>query len=383
MNSQNFQQLDIGGIQVTYDTLVAALLEGKSRSFGGLNVTELKIIASMYGIHNASKLNRGDLCACLKIQLFGQPPVPEVPVPVPDQSQTPRPIPRPRLRPVPLSKPIPMPRQYTVSEEDKLLYMGLMSKIQFSMLSLRTPDAPVSRAGSLVRYHKQLHNDITSMCSFGSTIMVRTFENNLSYLEFIIVGPHGTPYQNGFFHFTMDLPPGFPRSPPKVSLVNTGGSKVRHNPNLYSNGYVCLSIINTWKGEGWSPNKKLSDVMIGIQSHIFNEDPWLNEPGHANNAATCKAYNHIIRLSTMIDGMLRVMENPPQHFMDAVIMHFYGPKRPEILNQIKVWEADLATLDVRNILPYMTSQTYYCSNIPALHSRTVKDIEGAYDRVLL
>ena len=41
-----------------------------------------------------------------------------------------------------------------------------------------------------------------------------------------------------------------------MTLRTTGGNSIRFNPNLYSNGYVCLSLLGTWRGssiESWNP----------------------------------------------------------------------------------------------------------------------------------
>jgi hypothetical protein len=48
------------------------------------------------------------------------------------------------------------------------------------------------------------------------------------------------------FTFDLYLPPQYPDVPPKVQFLTTGGGHVRFNPNLYSDGKVCLSILGTW-----------------------------------------------------------------------------------------------------------------------------------------
>ena len=43
-----------------------------------------------------------------------------------------------------------------------------------------------------------------------------------------------------------------------MQLITTGGNSIRFNPNLYSSGYVCLSLLGTWRGdsvESWNPAK--------------------------------------------------------------------------------------------------------------------------------
>ena len=57
----------------------------------------------------------------------------------------------------------------------------------------------------------------------------------------------GTPYCLGLFNFDMRFPKDYPNSPPKVHITTTSGGSVRFNPNLYSAGKVCLSILGTWR----------------------------------------------------------------------------------------------------------------------------------------
>ena len=48
-----------------------------------------------------------------------------------------------------------------------------------------------------------------------------------------------------------------------------GGGSVRFNPNLYSNGKVCLSLLGTWRGgsamEEWNSSSSLLQVLVSIQ----------------------------------------------------------------------------------------------------------------------
>ena len=95
----------------------------------------------------------------------------------------------------------------------------------------------------------------------------------------LITGPFSTPYEGGFFYFVFRFPTTYPFDPPKVKLMTTGNGTVRFNPNLYSNGKVCLSIIGTWLGPKWLPSQTLSSVLLSIQS-LLNEKPYHNEPGY-------------------------------------------------------------------------------------------------------
>lgn len=69
-----------------------------------------------------------------------------------------------------------------------------------------------------------------------------------------------------------------------INLETNGRQRVRFNPNLYTDGKVCLSILNTWHGrpeEKWNPQtSSLLPVLVAIQSLILNAEPYFNEPGY-------------------------------------------------------------------------------------------------------
>lgn len=67
-------------------------------------------------------------------------------------------------------------------------------------------------------------------------------------MKAVIVGASGTPYAHGFFMHDVYFGNNYPETPPSVSLITTGGAQVRFNPNLYSDGKVCLSLLGTWRG---------------------------------------------------------------------------------------------------------------------------------------
>jgi ubiquitin-protein ligase len=76
-------------------------------------------------------------------------------------------------------------------------------------------------------------------------------EENINVLHFMIVGPKDTPYENGFYFFSFEYPDNYPMSPPIGKYMTQGtlkthknsDVKVRFNPNLYTNGKVCLSML--------------------------------------------------------------------------------------------------------------------------------------------
>lgn len=63
------------------------------------------------------------------------------------------------------------------------------------------------------------------------------------------MGSKDTPYAYGAFLYDLYCDNSFPTSPPKLRLLTTGGNTVRFNPNLYVDGYICLSLLGTWSGK--------------------------------------------------------------------------------------------------------------------------------------
>ena len=54
---------------------------------------------------------------------------------------------------------------------------------------------------------------------------------------------------------------------------------VRFNPNLYEDGKVCLSILGTWAGPGWTPVMNIRLVLDSIRS-LMGAFPVQNEPSY-------------------------------------------------------------------------------------------------------
>eukprot|EP00092_Neocalanus_flemingeri_P031431 GFUD01034137.1.p1 GENE.GFUD01034137.1~~GFUD01034137.1.p1 ORF type:complete len:1600 (-),score=340.09 GFUD01034137.1:699-5498(-) len=138
-------------------------------------------------------------------------------------------------------------------------------------------------------------------------------EADMTKIHAIITGPTDTPYEGGFFYFILQCPPNYPASPPKASIVTTDGGRVRFNPNLYRNGKVCLSILGTWSGPGWSPALSLLSVLLSIQT-LLNEKPYHNEPGFEESDKpdpNSEIYNQIIQHETTRVAYLGMINSPP------------------------------------------------------------------------
>jgi ubiquitin-conjugating enzyme E2 Z len=121
----------------------------------------------------------------------------------------------------------------------------------------------------------------------------------------LIIGPPDTPYADGFYLFKIQFPTNYPHAPPVVEFC-THDNETRFNPNLYRSGKVCLSILNTWKGEQWSGCQTLSSVLLAICT-IFNAEPLLNEPGCTKGHPDYQNYNQIIRYKNIDIAIIKML----------------------------------------------------------------------------
>ncbi|OJJ46218.1 hypothetical protein ASPZODRAFT_133226 [Penicilliopsis zonata CBS 506.65] len=116
------------------------------------------------------------------------------------------------------------------------------------------------------------------------SLAVACQDSDIRKVQALVVGPPETPYEFGFFEFSIKFGRNYPAHPPTVQAVTTNGGRCRFNPNIYASGKVCLSILGTWRGESgeqWSSAQGLESVLISIQS-LMSSNPYENEPGYEN-----------------------------------------------------------------------------------------------------
>ena len=130
----------------------------------------------------------------------------------------------------------------------------------------------------------------------------------------LIVGPEDTPYAYGNFLFKFVFPSNYPHSPPLVTY-HTNDGHTRFNPNLYKTTKICISLLNTWRGEQWSSCQTISSILLVLCS-LLNNKPLLNEPGIEEPHDDINIYNKIIKYKTLDTAINKILtkEILPEEF---------------------------------------------------------------------
>nr|GLL40234.1 putative ubiquitin-conjugating enzyme E2 38 [Ipomoea trifida] len=176
----------------------------------------------------------------------------------------------------------------------------------------------------------------------GGSIFVRAYEGRVDLLRAAIVGPQKTPYHDGLFFFDFQFPNNYPHAPPKAHYWSFGRCL---NPNLYENGWVCLSLLNTWRGPKetrWQPGvSTMLQVLVSLQALVLNHAPLHNEPMILTKLMTTSyTYNDTAFVLTC-RTMLSLIRTPPRGFETLVRNHF-GTRAHAILAACQVYLNGLA-----------------------------------------
>lgn len=136
-------------------------------------------------------------------------------------------------------------------------------------------------------------------------------EDNMMKGYAMIIGPPDSPYEHGFFLFELQFPVDYPFHPPRV-LYRTNDGKTRFHPNLYSNGKVCLSILNTWEGEQWTSTQTIRSILMTIRS-LFDRNALTMEPGITLSNPSVKTFDCIVQVKTVEIAMFRILDEYMPH----------------------------------------------------------------------
>lgn len=114
-------------------------------------------------------------------------------------------------------------------------------------------------------------------------------EDEFDKWEATIIGPAGTPYQDGIFKLEIYFPPTYPYTPPRVMFKTS----IFHC-NI-KDGHICLDILTANK---WSPALTISKVLLSISSMLSDPNPSdpLNKSAADLYVNNRKKYDEMARL---------------------------------------------------------------------------------------
>ena len=226
-------------------------------------------------------------------------------------------------------------------------YINQLKPLQFSMTKgLKNVCFENKKMLSTIRLAREISILSKSLpMDYESSIYVRVDETNMQNIKALVIPADNTPYADGCFIFDIFIPETYPKVPPVVKIITTGNGSVRFNPNLYACGKVCLSLLGTWRGnasESWNENSTLLQVLISIQSLIFIDKPYFNEPGYEKSYNTpdgkkrSDEYNRNVQYNTVCWAMVDMLKNPPAEFASIIKTHF-KLKKSCVMNRINNW----------------------------------------------
>jgi len=158
----------------------------------------------------------------------------------------------------------------------------------------------------------------------------------------MIIGPGETIYAHGFYFFEFKFPEDYPYTPPKVTYLTNNG-KTRFNPNLYRNGKVCVSIINTWSGPKWSSCQTIRSILLSFTT-LFHNTPLTNEPGVSDRHKDNLPYNEIIKFQSLNTAVYNVLkgkiDNKPRTIFSNEYKKYFRENHKNICELINKYQKE-------------------------------------------
>lgn len=189
----------------------------------------------------------------------------------------------------------------------------------------------------------------------------------------LIIGPDDTPYFGGNYFFEFNYPADYPHSPPKVKYM-TNGNNIRFNPNLYTCGKVCISLLNTWRGDQWTSCQSISTVLLTLCT-LLCKDPLLNEPGVDKKHKDLKPYDEIIEYSNLNIAVCEIIQKKP-----GVFLPFFENFYPFIKeNFLKNYDKLIEFSEKKNIEYNMESKIhrtcFYGMNVEVNYNNVIEKLK--------
>ncbi|CAD6233373.1 GSCOCG00007161001-RA-CDS [Cotesia congregata] len=93
-------------------------------------------------------------------------------------------------------------------------------------------------------------------------------DDKINHLIVTILGPNGSPYENGVFKLEVEVDDTYPYEPPRMKFV----TPVYH-PNVDTGGRICMDLLKMPPNGGWKPTFTLENLFVAVQSLLGNPNP--------------------------------------------------------------------------------------------------------------
>jgi ubiquitin-protein ligase len=130
-------------------------------------------------------------------------------------------------------------------------------------------------------------------------------DTNILKAYVMIVGQPDTLYFGGYYFFQVNIPADYPHSPPVIEYLTNDGN-TRFHPNFYKSKRVCLSMLNTWRGEQWTSCLTIKSVLLTLLS-IMDNRPMLHEPGITEKHQDYQNYHNMILYKNIDFSCIRLI----------------------------------------------------------------------------
>jgi len=191
----------------------------------------------------------------------------------------------------------------------------------------------------------------------------------------LIIGPSDTPYFGGNYFFEFNYPHDFPHSPPKVKYC-TNGNNIRFNPNLYTCGKVCVSLLNTWRGDQWTSCQTISTVLLTLCTLLCN-NPLLNEPGVNKGHNDMDSYNEIIEFSNLSIAVCDIVQKKEGVFVPFFENFYPFVKENFLKNYDKFLEFSEKKHNDFNSLPKDFKTGFYSMKINVDYNKVIEKLKAS------
>ncbi|XP_064382257.1 ubiquitin-conjugating enzyme E2 W-like isoform X2 [Halichondria panicea] len=108
---------------------------------------------------------------------------------------------------------------------------------------------------------KKEYEEMTKRAPDGIVLADGTMQDEVDLWRIHITGADGTLYEGEHFTLQFKFSSKYPFDSPQVTFC---GDQIPVHPHIYSNGHICLSILD----KDWSPAMNVMSVCLSIQSML-------------------------------------------------------------------------------------------------------------------